>query len=151
MFLLNIHIIFAYMLRRKWNIFSKQAKAHLASAFYRSKKSFLGMKNELLEVQGVARFFIYGLPAEISNYIRILKEIKHISRNPCILSTYSKNQKFANFKSMYLSQFLELVRLPMHGAVLFYCEKPNLTVWASCDEVFVLLNTKVLFLHFIVF
>ena len=86
------------------------------------------MKNELLEVQGVARFFIYGLPAEISNYIRILKEIHHISRNPCILSTYSKNRKFANFKLMYLRQFLELVGLPMHGAVLFYCEKPNLTV-----------------------
>ena len=137
-FLLNICIIFAYMLRRKWNMFSEKGRVHLANAFYRSKKSFLGMKNELLEVQGVARFFICGLPAKISKRFEILKEIRHISINPCILSTYSKNPKFANFKSIYLSQFLELVGLPMHGAVLFYCEKPNLTVWALCDKVFVL-------------
>ena len=86
------------------------------------------MENELLEARGVARFLIYGLSAEISEGFEILKEIHHILRNPYILSAYSKNRKFVNFKSTYLSQFLELVGLPMHGAVLFYCEKPNLTV-----------------------
>ena len=39
-----------------------------------------------------------------------------------------KKSKFTNFKLIYLGQFLELVGLPMHGAVLFYFEKPNLKV-----------------------